>query len=208
MNVLAVGAHFDDIELGCSGVLIKHVQAGDRVNLLVITDSAYQNPDGAVIRNRETALREGRRAAGLIGAEMHLLDYKTFNVPFDDYMGCEILRCIEKHSIDTIYSHWVHDLHRDHQFAGRTTLMAGRHVPRFLMYRSNFYDTEEQFRGNFYTDISAVIEQKIEVVKAHRSEMERVRHEWLNFFLKQHENDGQKIGVKYAECFEVVRYLF
>ena len=40
MNVLAVGAHYDDIELGCSGTLIKHVQAGDRVTLLVITDSA------------------------------------------------------------------------------------------------------------------------------------------------------------------------
>jgi N-acetylglucosamine malate deacetylase 1 len=208
MNVLAVGAHFDDIELGCSGVLIKHVLAGDRVTLLVITDSAYENPNGSVIREREAALREGRRAAELIGAELHCLDYKTFNVPFDDYLGCKILRCIEQLGIDTIYSHWVHDLHRDHQFAGRTTLMAGRHVQRFLMYRSNFYDTEEQFRGNFYADISAVIDRKIEVVKAHRSEMERVRYEWLNFFLKQHENDGQKIGVKFAECFEVVRYLF
>ena len=31
MNVLGVGAHFDDPELGCSGALIKHVQKGDQV---------------------------------------------------------------------------------------------------------------------------------------------------------------------------------
>ena len=85
--------------------------------------------------------------------------------------------------------------------------MAGRHVPRFLMYRSNYYDTEEQFRANFYSDISAVFEKKLGVIRAHQSELERVRSKWIDFFTNQHENDGQKIGIRYAECFEVVRYL-
>jgi LmbE family N-acetylglucosaminyl deacetylase len=207
MNVLGVGAHLDDLELGCSGTLIKHVQNGDKVTLLVITDSAYKNPDGVVIRPADVALREGRAAAELIGAELICLNYETFTVPFDDVLGKVILDYIEKFEIDIIYSHWVNDLHRDHQYTGKSTLMAGRHVPRFLMYRSNFYDTEEQFRGNFYSDISDVMDKKIKVVKSHKSELERVRYQWLEFFKKQHENDGQKIGVKYAECFEVVRYL-
>jgi len=85
--------------------------------------------------------------------------------------------------------------------------MAGRHVPRFLMYRSNYYTTEEQFRGNYYSDISDVIDYKINVINAHNSELERVRHEWLDFQMKQNENDGRIIGVKYAECFEIIRYL-
>jgi LmbE family N-acetylglucosaminyl deacetylase len=207
MNVLAVGAHYDDIELGCSGTLIKHVESGDHVTVMVLTDSKYQDPEGALIRDAGTALREGQQAARLIGAELVSLKHKTFEVPFDDFLGRQILKYVERRKIDTIYSHWVHDLHRDHQYAGRCTLMAGRHVPRFLMYRSNFYDTERQFRGNFYSDISQVIETKINVIKAHQSEMKRVRNEWLDFFLKQHQNDGQKIGVRYAECFEVVRYL-
>ena len=135
------------------------------------------------------------------------LDYKTFEVPFDDILGRQILKQIESLKIDIIYSHWVHDLHRDHQHAGRCTLMAGRHVPRFVMYRSNFYDTEKPFHGTFYSDISGVIDKKIEVIKTHRSEMQRVRNEWLEFFLKHHANSGQKIGVAYAECFEVIRYL-
>ena len=207
MNVLGVGAHYDDLELGCGGTLIKHVQNGDNVTMLVLTNSAYKNPAGEVIRRAEDAFREGKAAADIIGAELICLNYEVFMVPFDDMLGRVILNYIEELKIDTVYSHWVDDLHRDHKYAAKTTLMAGRHVPRFLMYRSNFYDTERQFRGNFYSDISDVMDKKVEIIKAHESELERVRYKWLDFFTKQHENDGQKIGVRYAECFEIVRYL-
>ena len=207
MNILGVGAHYDDLELGCSGTLIKHVQRGDKVTMVAITDSAYKNPKGKLVRAAEVAHEEGRRAAAIIGADLICLDYETFMVPFNEDLTKEINHLIDELKIDTVYSHWVHDLHRDHQYAARCAMMAARHVPRFLMYRSNFYDTEQQFRGNFYSDISEVIETKVEVIKAHASELERVRYKWLDFFKKQHENDGQTIGVKYAECFETVRYL-
>ncbi len=207
MNVLGVGAHYDDLELGCGGTLIKHVQNGDNVTMLVLTNSAYKNPAGEIIRRAEDAFREGKAAADIIGGELICLNYEVFMVPFDDMLGRVILNHIEELKIDTVYSHWVDDLHRDHKYAAKTTLMAGRHVPRFLMYRSNFYDTERQFRGNFYSDISDVMDKKVEIIKAHESELERVRYKWLDFFTKQHENDGQKIGVRYAECFEIVRYL-
>ncbi len=84
MNILAIGAHFDDIELGCSGTLIKHVESGDNVTMLVITDSAFTNPDNIEIRNREIAKCEGEAGALVIGANLICLDYKTFNVSFDD----------------------------------------------------------------------------------------------------------------------------
>ena len=207
MIVLGVGAHYDDLELGCSGTLIKHVHQGDKVTMLVITDSAYNDPNGDLIRAADVAHSEGLKAANIIGAELICLNYKTFMVPFDEALTGEILRYIKEFKIDTIYSPWTSDLHRDHQYTAKSTLMAGRHVPRFLMYRSNFYDTEQQFRGKLYSDISDVMDKKIEVIKAHRSELERVRYKWVEFFNNQHANDGQKIGVKYAECFEVVRYL-
>ena len=208
MNVLGIGAHFDDLELGCSGTLIKHIKAGDKVTMLVITDSAYKDPQGNSIRGAEIAQKEGLKAAEIIGAELICLNYKTFLVPFDEELTKKINAYIDDLKIDMIYSHWINDLHRDHQYTGRCALMAGRRVPRFMMYRSNFYDTEVQFCGNFYSDISSEMDKKIEVIKAHESELERVRYKWLDFFLNQHENDGQKIGVKYAECFETVRYLF
>lgn len=207
MNILAVGAHFDDVELGCSGTLINHVKKNDKVTMVVITDSAYKDPNGKIIRDRAVARQEGLKAAEIMGAQLICLDYETFMVPFDEKLTKQLTATIEELEIDTIYSPWTHDLHRDHQYAGKTTLMAGRHVPRFLMYRPNFYDTEHGFRGNFYSDISHVFEEKVKVIKAHESELERVRYSWLEFIRNQNRNDGQKIGVQYAECFEIVRFL-
>jgi LmbE family N-acetylglucosaminyl deacetylase len=207
MNILAIGAHFDDVELGCSGTLLNHARQGDKVTLVVITNSAYKNPTGQMIRAKEAAYKEGLKAAEIMGAHLICLDYETFEVPFDESLTKQFTAYTEDLKIDTIYAPWIHDLHRDHQYAGKTALMAGRHVQRFLMYRPNFYDTDHVFRGNFYSDISDVFEEKVKVIKAHKSELERVRYSWLEFVRNQNRNDGQKIGVEYAECFEIVRYL-
>ena len=206
-RVLAIGAHFDDVELGCSGTLLRHRAKGDDVTILVVTDSEYHNGVGECVRDRSTARTEGQRAADLIGARLVCMEEETFSVHFDESLTRKIMDVVEEMDVDVIYAPWVHDLHRDHQFTGRCALMAGRHVPRYLMYRPNYYDTEAVFRGNFYVDISPWIEQKKQVIMAHRSELERVRYQWLDFFMNQNANEGLKIGVPFAECFEVVRYL-
>ena len=207
MNVLGVGAHFDDLELGCSGTLIKHVQKGDQVTMLVVSNSSYKYIDGRELRDSKTAYQEGLKASKIIGADLICLDYTTFHIPNDDSLTKTLMAHIENLKIDIIYSHWIYDLHRDHQHAGKSALMAGRHVPRFLMYRSNYYDSERPFIGNYYSDISAVMGKKIEVIKAHESELERVKYKWVDFVEKQNANEGQKNGTKHAECFEAVRYL-
>ena len=46
MNVLAIGAHPDDIEFGCGGTLLKYSQAGHNVNMLVLTDGDYGGDPG------------------------------------------------------------------------------------------------------------------------------------------------------------------
>jgi N-acetylglucosamine malate deacetylase 1 len=207
MNVLAIGAHFDDIELGCSGTLMKHIKNGDKVTMMVVTDSAYTNPDGEEIRSSKVATREGEKAAEIIGAELICLDFKTFHVPFNEDLTSKITQYIEKFSVDTIYAPWTGDLHRDHHYTGKCALMAGRHIKKYLMYRSNYYDTEIQFKECFYSDITEFMKNKIKVIKAHKSELERVRNSWLEFFVNQNKNYGQKIGVEYAECFEPIRYL-
>jgi len=207
MNILAIGAHFDDLELGCGGTLIKHVKGGDNVTMLVVTNSSYNGPDNKIIRKSEVAYEEGKKAAGIIGARLEFLDFDTFFVPFNESLTSIINRYINQLKIDIIYTHWVHDIHRDHHYTAKNTLMAGRRVPRFLMYRSNYYDSEKVFQGNFYSDITDEMETKVEAIKVFETELERVDYKWIEFFRNQNTNDGQKIGVKYAECFEVVRYL-
>ena len=207
MNVLAVGAHYDDIELGCSGTLMKHVSNGDKVHMLVITASGYKDPSGKTIRTNTIAKKEGLMAAKIIGAKLTCLEYKTFEFDFNESLNKKITSFIENKKIDMVYCPWIYDIHRDHQNAGKSAIMASRHINKVLMFRPNYYDSFNVFRGNFYSDISTFFSKKIEVIKAHKSELQRVRYTWIDFFERQNANDGQKIGVDYAEVFEVVRYL-
>lgn len=208
MKILAVGAHFDDVELGCGGTVARHVKNGDEVIIYVVTNSGYTDYAQRVIRKPEIALAEGKRAAEILSASSLLCgDFPTNDSQFNDELVQSILRLIEEQGIEMIYTHWVDDIHLDHQNVARATLTAGRHVPRMLMYRSNYYDTNKFFRGNFYVDITSTLDLKKQAIMAHESEYKRIGEKWLRFFLNQNQHDGQKIGVEYAECFEVVKYL-
>ena len=56
MKVLAIGAHPDDIELSCSGTLLKHVDLGHKIGLLDLTKGELGSRGSAAIRRREAAL--------------------------------------------------------------------------------------------------------------------------------------------------------
>jgi len=207
MKVLTVGAHFDDIELGCGGTVAKHIYEGDDVIFFVATDSGYTNFAKEVIRKPEIALQEGQEAVAILGVkELICGNFVTNNLQFNDELVTNIRKIIDEKQIDVVYTHWVGDIHMDHQNVAKATLSAARHVKRILMYRSNFYDAPHDFHGNYYVDISDFISTKERVVKAHVSEFKRSGEVWLRFIMNQNQNDGQKIGVSYAECFEVVRY--
>ena len=75
------------------------------------------------------------------------------------------------------------------------------------MYRSNWYHTTEPFRDNFHSDISSYVNLKVESLKAHTTEFERRGKEWVDFVIHQNRNCGIRVGVKYAEAFEIVKWL-
>jgi LmbE family N-acetylglucosaminyl deacetylase len=64
-----------------------------------------------------------------------------------------------------------------------------------------------EFRGNFYIDITQHWDTKERAIQAHASEMDRTSNKWISFFKNEAENAGQRIGVKYAEVFEIVKWL-
>src|SRR5687768_5553943 len=137
MNVLAVGAHFDDIELGCGGALARHVDRGDNVFAYVATISGFTNQYSESVRSNDIAGAEGERAMTILGVkELICGQFKTLHVEFNDELNVEILRIVDLKKIDLVYAHWVSDIHHDHRAVSRATLHSCRHVPRLLMYRS------------------------------------------------------------------------
>lgn len=207
MNILAIGAHFDDIELGCAGALAGHVAKGDNVLAYVATVSGFASHDKKVVRTNKIALKEGKRAMDILGVKLICGTFNTLEVEFSEKLNVQIVKIVESEKIDLVYTHWIADIHHDHHAVAKSSLHSCRHVPRMLMYRSNWYHSNLDFRGNFYIDITKFWSKKEESILAHQSEIERTSGKWINFFKNEAENAGQRIGVKYAEVFEVVKWL-
>lgn len=208
MNILAIGAHFDDVELGCGGALARHAANGDTVYVYVATVSGFSNQYDQSVRSSQVARAEADAAMEILGVhKMFCGEFKTLQIEFVDPLNIEILKLVQDLKIDMVYTHWVGDIHHDHLALSRASLHSCRHVPRLLMYRSNWYHSTVDFRGNFYVDITTHWDRKEKAILAHESEMERTGRKWVSFFRNEAENAGQRIGVKYAEVFEVVKWL-
>ena len=192
MNVLAIGAHFDDIELGCSGSLKKHVEKGDKVILYVATSSGFFSPDHVRVRSDEIAMEEGMTAAELIGAELMCGCFETLHLEFEDELNAQLVSIIEKEKIDLIYTHHKDDVHHDHAALAKASFHAGRHVPRILAYHSNWYQSDMRFSPDFYVDITDTWETKEAVIKAHKSEYERVGNAWIDYFRSEERRVGKE----------------
>ncbi len=208
MKILAIGAHFDDVELGCGGALAAHAARGDEVYVFVATVSGFTNQYDQSVRSSDVARAEAEEAMRVLGVkQMFCGDFKTLEVEFVDGLNIQILRLVEQLGIEQVYAHWTGDIHHDHQAVARASLHSCRHVPRLLMYRSNWYHSTLDFRGNFYVDITEHWDVKEQAIRAHQSEMERTGAKWISFFRNEAENAGQRIGVRYAEVYEVVKWL-
>jgi LmbE family N-acetylglucosaminyl deacetylase len=207
MNILAVGAHFDDVELGCGGSLMVWKDQGHAVSVFVATRSGYSDPQGTVIRSDETARAEGIAASQVLGVDLIEGDFPTLELQFAEPLNRRLLDVVREKRPDLVLAHWPGDTHPDHRALARAALHSGRHVPRFLAYRSNWYESEESFDPRFFVDISPVWERKQRLIGCYRSELARTHESWPPYFQALAQELGKKAGVAYAEGFQVVKWL-
>ncbi|MBI5286784.1 MAG: PIG-L family deacetylase, partial [Deltaproteobacteria bacterium] len=85
MNVLAIGAHPDDVEFGCSGTLIKYVTKGANVYLLVLSEGSFGGNPGE-------RKREQMESARVIGAkDVFWGGYEDTRIPISK----DLIDCVE-----------------------------------------------------------------------------------------------------------------
>jgi N-acetylglucosamine malate deacetylase 1 len=209
MNVLAVGAHHDDIELGCGGTLARLARAGHKTYGLTLTNSETHYDIRAIHRAGGEARAEAERAAAVLGltrSELELTPSDNGRLSYDVELMRSIEQFIEEHSITLVFSHWRSDLNTDHEAAAQLTIVAARHVPSVLMYRSNWYQPSQPFNGTFFFDISTVIDLKKQCLDCYLSEIKNRGREWIDSFVDSNRAAGFAIGRHYAEVFEPVRF--
>lgn len=205
MRILAIGAHSDDVEIGCGGTLLKRVSQGDDVFILTITDSEYTQPNRGFVRSANIAKKEAKKAAEMIGAELILMNKTSNQLLHNEEFCYELDRIIQNVKPDIVLTHWGGDFHSDHIAVSLSSLRAARRVGTILLYRSNWYATESVFTGNYYVNITSYLENKLQVVREYKSVLEPANYSWIDFIKKQNEYEGSKINVAAAECFSCIK---
>ena len=208
-NILAVGAHADDVEIGCGGTIASHIKNGDKVIILIMTESFFTNYDGKVLRTREEGQIEEESSAKILGAELINLGFKTKEVPYSGESVEAINEIIDKCNIHIIYTHWYHDTHQDHRRTTQSVLSAGRYVKNILMYEPEYPAGRSYsgFHNQYYVDISSTIGIKMDSLKVHKSQIKKYGDNFLKAVEARARHRGYEIGSKYAECFEVLRLV-
>lgn len=209
-NVLAVGAHADDVEIGCGGTIALHKKNGDDVYVLIMTESSCANYDGKILRTSQEAKEEEESAAEILGVKLINLGFKNKDLPYSSETVEAVNEIIDRYNIDLIYTHWYHDTHQDHRRTTQSVLSAGRYVKNILMYEPEYPAGRSYsgFRNQWYADITPVFNVKMEALEQHKSQIKKFGGDYFLSAVKARAvNRGYEIGTQYAECYEVLRLL-
>lgn len=208
MRILAIGAHVDDVEIGCSGTLARASAAGHTVKILALSDSGYTNYDGKVYRTAGTAAEEARAAAKILGvSEYIILDFPTSDIVLNKESVSEINKIIDGFQPCLILTHWPFDTHQDHTRVALASIAAARYFNNIYMYEPMTPSGRSYvgFRPQSYVDITGFIDKKKEALLAHKSQYEKYGPLWFDAVIARSRHRGFEMGAEYAECFEVMR---
>lgn len=225
MNILAIGAHPDDIETYCAGTLAKYAKQGHTVFMATATNgnvgSAHHTMEEiAAIRKREAA-----ESAALIGAEYICLDYDDEMFFEDREARLRFLDLYRRCKADVVFTHSPRDYNPDHMLTGKiandiVNMVSVAHLktphPPYesiptLYYWESVYGLG--FEPQYWVDISDVFETKKAMLSKHASQQQWMKDCYGDTLGKEGQNDffenilvtsryrGLQCGVSYAECF-------
>jgi LmbE family N-acetylglucosaminyl deacetylase len=203
VNILAIGAHPDDIELGCGGLLIKAARQGHDVFMYTLTR-------GAASGDPEQRTNELVQSAKFIGAKALWID--NFEDTKLNSSNSELINHIEffinKADPDVIVTHSVGDVHHDHRAVAASTIEAGRFIPNIISYE---IPLTKDFKPQVFYDISDVVDDKVELIKIFWSQQSKL-------YLKANAIKGLaeyralqsrlNTSINYVEAFEVMKLCF
>ncbi len=117
IDILAIGVHPDDVELGCSGTIAKHIAAGKKVGILDLTRGELGTRGNAVLRTKEA-----NDAAKILGVSFRTqLNMKDGFFENNEAHVRQIIEIIRKHQPEIILCNAVSDRHPDHGRSAKLT---------------------------------------------------------------------------------------
>lgn len=200
MNILIVGAHPDDYELGMAGTIKKHTSEGDSVFSVIMSN-------GEKIGNAKERILEAKESANILGIkEIYFFNFKDTKISSGIESIDKLEKLINEHNIDRIYTHSFKDTHQDHRNTCKAVLSAGRNVKQILFFESPSSDVD--FRSTLFIEISKFLKDKIEALNLFKSLLKlKKRYLEVKAIKSSASFRGYQSNLKYAESFEVFRFI-
>jgi LmbE family N-acetylglucosaminyl deacetylase len=213
MKILAIGAHPDDIELGCGATLALFKRKGHEIYLVVLTrGEASGNPN---VREKEC-----EQSARTIGADkLFFGNLRDTRITDGVETITEIEGFINKIKPDLIFAHSYKDGHQDHRNTGMAALAAARNSKKVLLYESPA--ALREFLPQLFVDVTSTFDTKLEALESFGSQASKVYfkgnnidHKRAKFPFVSNASEGLaryrgfQAGVSLAEAFEVGKFLY
>jgi len=172
MKILAIGAHPDDIEIGCAGNLLKYANSGHDLYMMVMTT-------GEKGGDAETRKAEQARSAEILKArDLIWGGYEDTQLsPNINKLVSDIENILKKIKPDFFLTNYVDDSHQDHRSLCKAAVSASRYTRNVLFYE---VPTTQNFSPSVFVDIRDTIEGKIESLLAHESQVTKTNIEGLS----------------------------
>jgi LmbE family N-acetylglucosaminyl deacetylase len=200
--VLAVGAHPDDIELGCGATLLAHHAAGDVVTMLVMTGGENGPLGRDTVGSRH---REQEQAARILGARLRWGGLLDCEVTANSATVGIIEQALRETDAELVYVHAPDDSHQDHRAVAAATLSAGRRLSRVMHYQSPSTLT---FSPTVFVDVTAQLSGKLAALDAHASQVEQSAMVEPDAVVASARHWGAQARIGYAEAFAPTRMVF
>ncbi len=218
MNVLGIGSHPDDLEIACGGTLAKYAKQGHKVFMCHVANGDMGHKVIEPPELREIRRKEAQKAAEVIGAESFTIDIGDVYVEASNKEARNKLVEVVKYTqADVIITHNPQDYMRDHEQASRLAVDVsfGGTLPHLVpeagvseTFPPVFYmDTLAGigFIPTEYVDVTEEIEQKMEALACHESQVKWMKEhdhiDFLDFVRTCNKYRGLQSNCLYAEGF-------
>ncbi len=221
LHILAIGAHPDDIELGCSGTLINHIRKGQQAGVLDLTQGELGSR--GTIQSRKEEAEASAKVMGLamrtnLGIADGFFEHNKEN-------QLAIIRVIRRYQPDIILANALADRHPDHGRAGRliadACFLSGlRKVEtqwedidqEAWRPKKVFHYIQDRFaEPDFIVDVSESFETKLNAIKCFKTQFFNDQSGepetyistpgFLEKIINRASQLGHRIGAKYGEGF-------
>jgi LmbE family N-acetylglucosaminyl deacetylase len=172
MKILAIGAHPDDIEIGCAGNLLKYANAGHDLYMMVMTQGG-RGGDRETRKNEQIKSAEIMKARDLIWGGYA----DTQLTPNMNQLVSDIEKILKKIQPVFVFVNYVDDSHQDHRSLCKAAVSASRYTQNVLFYE---VPTTQNFSPSVFVDIRNTMENKIESLLAHESQVTKTNIEGLS----------------------------